>query len=336
MPCHCGSTGGYMISYHVDESNAVDGTMPQVSGRTFRPPRCPFWIDCELPVLAAIRREVEEALHARQGKSETGGILFGERDLERIHISACRPLRCEHSLGPGFVLSAADERRLGQLISAADDDPELRGLQPLGWYHSHIASRIFLSKRDRQIHARFFGSPFQVALVLQPSSDRATTAGFFFQESSGAMHADSSYEEFVVAPDPAVREARDAGPAVLEMPVAKRASPAVTRAPQAPACPVCGSQSIRRSHRLNGFERVRGAFGYHPYRCHECLSRSFLKSPAGLLDRMRPGSHQRPEERRRAWIRTRRELLLWGGGILGFAAILLYLLRDTGPKQDQP
>jgi hypothetical protein len=29
-------------------------------------------------------------------------------------------------------------------------------------------------------------------------------------------------------------------------------------------------------------------------------------------------------------------MLLWGGGILGFLAILYYVIRDTGPKPDQP
>jgi len=325
-----------MISYHVDELNAVEDGSPQGSARTFSPPRCPFSIECEPPLLDAIRREVEIPLNAREGKSETGGVLFGARHLDRIHISAWRPLACEHDFGPGFVLSAADELRLDRLISAAAADPELRGLQPLGWFHSHIASRIFLSERDRQIHARFFSAPFQVALVLRPASDRATTAGFFYQESNGAMRTDSAYEEFAIGAELPAREVRDAAPAVLEMPAAKQPRQAAIRAPQQPACPVCGSKSIRRSHRLNGIERLRGALGYYPYRCHECLSRSFLKGPSGLLDRMRPGCGKRPEERRRAWIRTRRELLLWGGGILGFAAILLYLIRDSGPKQDQP
>ena len=70
------------------------------------------------------------------------------------------------------------------------------------------------------------------------------------------------------------------------------------------------------------------------YRCHECLFRSLLKR-SDLLDAIRPTSRKRPEERRRAWLRTRREILLWGGGIIGFLMILYYLIRDTGPKQDQ-
>src|ERR1022692_2766231 len=35
-------------------------------------------------------------------------------------------------------------------------DPELNGLQALGWYHSHLRSKIFLSERDRPIHFSHF------------------------------------------------------------------------------------------------------------------------------------------------------------------------------------
>ena len=50
----------------------------------------------------------------------------------------------------------------------------------------------------------------------------------------------------------------------------------------------------------------------------------------------RSSPRKRPEERKRARQRTRREMLLWGGGIFGFLAILYYIVRDTGPKPDAP
>lgn len=101
-------------------------------------------------------------------------------------------------------------------------------------------------------------------------------------------------------------------------------------------CPKCGGNKLRRSRRTGPFERFRGLLGSYPYRCQECLTRSFLKTSSPLLDRARSSRRRRPEERKRAWQRTRREMLLWSGGIIGFLAILYYLIRDTGPKQDQP
>ena len=324
-----------MIPYQVQvhDTNEVK-TGPPGATRTFRVPQCPFRIDCSGAVLDQIRREVEGALNSPRDARETGGVLFGRNELGRIHIEAYRPLRCEHAMGPGFVLSASDEKRLAELIAAPRTDADLSGLQPLGWYHSHVASKIFLSDRDRQIHFRYFGAPFQVALVLRPSEERATRAGFFFRESTAAMRTDSSYEEFVVESAPPVREIRK--PVIAEVPAKRPRAASPPAAPDRPACPKCASERLRRSHRIHSVERLRGAFGYYPYRCQECLSRSFIKRPFDLIDMLRPNSGKRPEERRRAWLRTRREFLLWGAGIAGFLLILLYMVRDAGPKPDQP
>ena len=40
-------------------------------------------------------------------------------------------------------------------IAAAGLETDLAGLNVLGWYHSHIYSKIFLSERDLQIHFPF-------------------------------------------------------------------------------------------------------------------------------------------------------------------------------------
>jgi len=309
---------------------------PSARSTTWRVPLCPFRIECRAALLGQVRQEVEDAFNSARGRQETGGVLYGRNELGCIDIVAYRTLPCEHAMGPGFVLSANDERRLVNLIAACDTDPELKGMQPVGWYHSHIASRIFLSERDRQVHSRYFASSFQVALVLRPSAERATRAGFFFKESSGAMRTDSAYEEFVIESAPAIPEIYPSPAALAEVP-AKRDTPAkVSPAPDVTVCPKCGGRQMRRSRRIGAPERLRGVFGYYPYRCLECLSRSFLKRSPVLLELIRPNSGKRPEERRRAWLRTRREFLLWGTGIVGFLLILLYMVRDAGPKQDQP
>lgn len=314
--------------------NQVQGHETKAGTRMFCIPQCPFGIECSAAVLDQIRREVENALNSPRGERETGGVLFGCSELGLIRIEAHRPLYCEHAMGPGFVLSASDEKRLLELIAAHRADPDLSGLQPLGWYHSHVASKIFLSERDRQVHSRYFAAPFQVALVLRPSAERATRAGFFFRDSTGAMRMDASYEEFVIETAPLVQEIRK--PVIAAVP-AKRPQPAkLPQAPEQPVCPQCGSKHIRRSRRMHPVERLRGAFGYYPFRCQECLSRSFVKTASELMDLIRPNSDRRPEERRRAWLRTRREFLLWGAGIAGFLLILLYMVRDSGPKPDQP
>ena len=255
-----------------------------------------------------------------------------------MRILACRALPCEHSMGPGFVLSEKDEQRLAQLVSSPAADPALHGLQALGWYHSHLRSKIFLSARDLQVHSRHFSSPFQVALVIHPQSERPTRAGFFFRESSGQMRTESAYEEFTIeAPPPPVPESKP--PLVSKPAPSRRRTPSASKPEPREAetiCSKCGGNQLRRSRRTGLVERAYGFFGFYPYRCQECLSRSLLKTSSGLMERARARSHTRPEQRKRAQQRTRREMLLWGGGVLGFLAILYYLIRDTGPKPDSP
>ena len=41
-------------------------------------------------------------------------------------------------------------------------------LQIVGWYHSHPALGVFMSKEDEFIHSNFFSEPWQVAIVVDP------------------------------------------------------------------------------------------------------------------------------------------------------------------------
>ena len=306
------------------------GCLPEI----WRIPQCPFSIECPPALLEQIRIEVQCARNFPRGKRETGGVLFGVPEPDRVRILACRPIDCEHAIGSGFVLSEKDQQRLAQLISAPATGLELAGLQVVGWYHSHIRSGIFLSELDRQIHARHFGAPYQIALVIHPSSDGPVRAGFFFREESGNMRTEACYQEFTIDAPAMERAVRPDAPSEKARP-RRPASEGPAAKPQSQTtCPRCGSRQVRRSRRTGPFERLCGLFGFYPYRCYECLSRSFVKT-AELLERT-PHSRKRPEESRRARVRTRREVLLWGGGLIGFLAILAYLIRDTGSGPDQP
>ncbi len=304
--------------------------------RTWRFPQCSFDIECPEALLEQIRRDVDRGRHSQRGEMETGGVLFGVAERERIRILSCRPIPCEHSMGPGFILSARDEKRLEQLIASPSTDAALRGMRALGWYHAHIRSRIFLSDRDRQIHQSYFPAPFQVALVIHPSHESAARAGFFYREESGQMRADSSYQEFVIEAPAMAPEPEPAAPLHREKPLRRPAAAPKLQPERALACPRCGSKHIQRSRRSGPLDQLRGILGFYPYRCHECLSRSYLKTATSLWESVRQHPRKRPEERRRARSRSRREILLWGGGIVGFLAILRYLIRDTGSAPPQP
>jgi len=165
-------------------------------------PECPFRIEYSRRVLDDIRLAVVEAFFSvPRGGAEIGGILLGNRDGDRIVIADCQPLDCEHAMGPSFTLSPRDQARLTEMLAAAGGNDAHR--RPVGWYHSHTRSEIFLSETDQDIHRRFFPEPWQIALVLKPHTFEPMRAGFFFREADGSIRGAASYQEFVLDPLPA-------------------------------------------------------------------------------------------------------------------------------------
>jgi proteasome lid subunit RPN8/RPN11 len=164
---------------------------------TWSVPECPFTIAYVPEVMDNIRLAVVDAFFSLpRGGAEIGGILLGWHTQRRVTIAEYMALDCEHAMGPSFVLSPKDETRLQELLTASQSDPA--GLQPVGWYHSHTRSEIFLSDADQEIHNRFFPEPWQVALVLRPHTFQPMRCGFFFREADGSIHAAEAYQEFVL------------------------------------------------------------------------------------------------------------------------------------------
>ena len=164
-------------------------------------PECPFQIEYSTRVLDDIRLAVVDGFFSLpRGGAEIGGILLGKRDGDRISITGYEALDCEHAMGPSFTLSPRDQTHLAELTAKAERNPA--GHQPVGWYHSHTRSEIFLSDTDQDIHKRYFPEPWQVALVLRPHTFEPTRGGFFFREADGSMRGAASYQEFVLDPLP--------------------------------------------------------------------------------------------------------------------------------------
>jgi proteasome lid subunit RPN8/RPN11 len=166
---------------------------------TWKAPQCPFTIEYSPRTLDDIRLAVADAFFSLpRGGAEIGGILLGRRLKGRLTIEDYVALECEHAFGPSFALSPRDQDRLAELLATAEQNPDR--LKPVGWYHSHTRSEIFLSEADQDLHNRYFPEPWQVALVLKPHTFHATRAGFFFREPDGSIHGTASYQEFELAP----------------------------------------------------------------------------------------------------------------------------------------
>ena len=161
---------------------------------TWSVPECPFTIEASARVLDDIRLAITDAFFSLpRGGAEIGGILLGKFEDGRLVISDYAALDCEHAYGPSFVLSPPDEARLRDLQSSYVAVPG--GLRPVGWYHSHTRSEIFLSDADLAINNRFFPESWQVAMVMKPHTFQPARIGFFFREGDGSVHTSASYRE---------------------------------------------------------------------------------------------------------------------------------------------
>ena len=164
-------------------------------------PQIPLTIEYPLEVMDEIRAAVVEGLQQlTHGGLEIGGVLFGARRDNSIRILTWRTISCEHAQGPSLRLSPRDRIDLTRLLEVAKSDPDLAGLQAVGWFLSHARSDIFLTEADLEIYNGFFPEPWQVTLVLRPTRAGPARAGFFAREANGTLRSESSYQDFTLEP----------------------------------------------------------------------------------------------------------------------------------------
>lgn len=137
-------------------------------------------IEIPLAVASEIVARAKEGFNRfPRGGLEVGGVLFGVRQEGRIQVRAVRPIPCKHTLGPSFTLAPEEHDELAALLIALKNDPELAGLVPVGWYHSHTRSGLLLTDADCHLHNRHFSQPWQIAVLVRPEAGRPAELGVF-------------------------------------------------------------------------------------------------------------------------------------------------------------
>ena len=132
------------------------------------------------------------------GGVEVGGILFGKKEIDAIHVYSFLPVDCEHEHGPSFELSNRDMEAVDRLLAGAASNEVLNGLVPVGWYHSISRGELSLSDHDRKLHDRFLPQPWQLAMVLQRSKKYPLSIGLFCGGSHGSLEPHSPQREFAI------------------------------------------------------------------------------------------------------------------------------------------
>jgi proteasome lid subunit RPN8/RPN11 len=140
-------------------------------------------IEISVTLAAEILAAVKEGFNRfPRGGLEVGGVLFGVHEDGWLQVRAARPIPCKHTLGPSFTLTPEEHDELAARLLALKEDPELAGLVPVGWYHSHTRSGLLLSDADCHLHNRHFPHPWQIALLVKPEAGRPAELGVFVRQ----------------------------------------------------------------------------------------------------------------------------------------------------------
>lgn len=148
-------------------------------------------IEYSLAVFHEIDFSVGEAFRSiPHGGMEAGGLLFGARTANAVRIEAFRPIQCEHAFGPSFVLSDGDLQALTEQLASSKADPDLNGMERLGWFVAHTRSDLAVNDRELQWFDRLFPEPGKLTVLVKPERFQPTRFAFLMRGKDGQLERD--------------------------------------------------------------------------------------------------------------------------------------------------
>ena len=99
-----------------------------------------------------------------------GGLLTGSADLGKVRVSGAIEIPCSHAVGPSFVLTGAELSRACALAFGEGKQ------QVVGWYCSKPRGELALDAQQAALFAEICPEPWQIGLLIKPSTVEATTA----------------------------------------------------------------------------------------------------------------------------------------------------------------
>jgi hypothetical protein len=163
------------------------------------PPGAVFPVHYPFSVLREIDFFVVDAYRCiPYGGLEVGAILYGRGEPSGVTILAHRPIECEHSRGPTFVLSAADLETLVKQVAKPFITEDGDTLDVVGWAVSNCRSDLVLTEQEAQIYDQFFPGPRQLTLLAKPEKMKATRFGFLAHPPRGGILERACRDSFIL------------------------------------------------------------------------------------------------------------------------------------------
>jgi len=136
-------------------------------------------IDIRRRAMDGIHREVSEAFAAAPHRcAETGGILLGRREEDRILVEDFEPVPSEHRFGPSYRLSDTDRALLEETVQWFRGAAQ-PGLSVLGFYRSQTLAEFELFPEDEDLMRAHFASGEDLVLLVKPGLMGSSDADFF-------------------------------------------------------------------------------------------------------------------------------------------------------------
>jgi hypothetical protein len=165
------------------------------------------------------------------GGIEEGGLLFGKIDDRGTRLEAYRPIACEHAAGPSFLLSDRDLEQLSAQIEGAALDPELEGLEVVGWFLAHTRGPLFLTDREADLFDHYFARAGMLTVLVKPERFQPTRFGFLVRSDERSLARDCA-QNAIILPLPG-RNAKAANGPVASIPAPASNPSAARRAAEA-------------------------------------------------------------------------------------------------------
>jgi hypothetical protein len=196
----------------VPDQPVMTAQHPESEYAVWKIPGTSFTVSYWLSLFHEIDFQVNEGFRRiPHGGIEIAGLLFGTSDDKSVRIEASRPIDCEHSRGPSFVMSERDVEKLREQIGAAPSDGELSGLNLIGCFIAHTRSELKLNERDLALFDQFFPEPGKLLVLAKPERFQPTRFAFLVRGPDGKLEGDKE-ENAVILPGSARPERPAGGP----------------------------------------------------------------------------------------------------------------------------